>query len=104
MLEAVDEALPGREVAVARELTKLYEECRSGSAQELIAHYTAHPPKGEIVVLVGPPGEREAADFDIDALLLGELAASKPSQAAGTVAKLTGLDRKQLYARAMELK
>ena len=104
MLAAVDEALPGREVAVARELTKLYEECRSGSAQELIAHYTAHPPKGEIVVLVGPPGEREAADFDIDALLLGELATSKPSQAAGTVAKLTGLDRKQLYARAMELK
>ena len=96
MLAAVDEALPGREVAVARELTKLYEECRSGSAQELIAHYTAHPPKGEIVVLVGPPGEREAADFDIDALLLGELATSKPSQAAGTVAKLTGLDRKQL--------
>ncbi len=104
MLAAVDEVLPGREVAVARELTKLFEECRSGSPQELIAHYAAHPPRGEIVVLVGPPGEAVAADFDIDALLRAELATSKPSQAAGTVAKLTGQDRKTLYARALELK
>jgi 16S rRNA (cytidine1402-2'-O)-methyltransferase len=104
MLAAVDEVLPGREVAVARELTKLYEECRSGSAKELIAHYSTHPPKGEIVVLVGPPGAKEAEDFDIDAMLRAELATSKPSQAAGTVAKLTGQDRKTLYARAMELK
>ena len=104
MLAAVGEVLPGRELAVARELTKLYEECRSGSAAELIAHYTAHPPKGEIVVLVGPPGEAAAEDFDIDALLWAELAKAKPSQAAGAVAKLTGLDRKVLYARALELK
>ena len=104
MLAAVDDVLPGREVAVARELTKLYEECRSGSAQDLIAHYAAHPPKGEIVVLVGPPGEQAAADFDIDALLRAELAKVKPSQAAGAIAKLTGLDRKVLYARALELK
>jgi 16S rRNA (cytidine1402-2'-O)-methyltransferase len=100
----IDEVLPGRELAVARELTKLFEECRSGSAQELVAHYTAHPPKGEIVVLVGPPGESSPGDFDFDALLRAELAGSKPSQAAGKVARLTGQDRKLLYARAMELK
>ena len=104
MLGAVGEVLPGRDIAVARELTKLYEECRSGSAQELIAHYTAHPPKGEIVVLVGPPGEKDASDYDLDALLLAELATAKPSQAASKVAKLTGQDRKVLYARALELK
>ena len=104
MLAAVDEALPGREVAVARELTKLYEECRSGSAAELIAHYTAHPPRGEIVVLVGPPGEAVAEHFDIDAMLRAELSTAKPSQAASKLAKLTGLDRKVLYARALELK
>lgn len=104
MLEAVGEVLPGRDVAVARELTKLHEECRNGSAQDLIAHYTAHPPKGEIVVLVAPPGEKVALDFDIDALLRAELATAKASQAASKVAKLTGQDRKALYARALELK
>ena len=104
MLAAVDDVLPGREVAVARELTKLYEECRSGSARELITHYAAHPPRGEIVVLVGPPGEAVAEDFDIDALLRAELATAKPSQAAAKLAKLTGQDRKVLYARALELK
>lgn len=104
MLAALGETLPGRELAVARELTKLFEECRSGSAEELIAHYAAHPPRGEIVVMAGPPGEKAAEDFDIDSLLKAELAKGKASQAASRVAKLTGQDRKVLYARALELK
>ena len=102
-LDAVDRALPGREVAVARELTKLHEECRTGTAAELAAHYTAHPPKGEIVLLVGPPSTDAAADGDPDDLLRAALETLKPSQAAAQVAKLTGLDRKALYTRAMEL-
>lgn len=104
MLADLGEYLPGREIVVARELTKLHEECRAGSAADLIAHYAAHPPKGEIVVLSGPPGEALAQDWDVDALLRAELARAKPSQAAGAVAKLTGQDRKALYARALELK
>lgn len=103
-LAAIGEALPGREVAVARELTKLHEECRTGSAEDLIAHYTAHPPKGEIVLLVGPPGEAGAGAHDVDALLRAALEAEKPSQAAAQVAKVTGLDRRELYARALELR
>ena len=103
-LGALDEVLPGREVAVARELTKLFEECRSGSASELIGHYTQHPPKGEIVLVVGPPGEREVSAADADELLREALRDRKPSQAAAEVARATGLDRKMLYARAMELK
>jgi 16S rRNA (cytidine1402-2'-O)-methyltransferase len=103
-LEAIAAELPGREVAVARELTKLYEECRSGSAVDLAGHYAAHPPKGEIVLLVGPPGEVDRTGMDIDALLRAELAHAKPSQAAAAVAKATGQDRKSLYARALELK
>jgi 16S rRNA (cytidine1402-2'-O)-methyltransferase len=103
-LAAIGESLPGREVAVARELTKLFEECRRGSAHELIAHYELHPPKGEIVLLVGPPAERDADEVDADALLREALASAKPSQAAAQVAKATGLDRKALYARALELK
>lgn len=103
-LAAIDAALPGREVAVARELTKKFEECRTGFPSEVAAHYAAHPPKGEIVLLVAPPGDEPAGEVDIDALLRAELALAKPSQAAAAVARITGLDRKQLYARAMELK
>jgi 16S rRNA (cytidine1402-2'-O)-methyltransferase len=102
-LGAMEEAWPLREIAVARELTKLHEECRTGSPAELIAHYTAHPPKGEIVLLVGPPTE-EAIEHDSDALLRDALQEMSASKAAGAVAKLTGLDRQTLYARAVELK
>jgi 16S rRNA (cytidine1402-2'-O)-methyltransferase len=103
-LAALERLLPGREVAVARELTKKFEECRAGSPAELAAHYTAHPPKGEIVLLAGPPGVVPASEADADALLRAELAHAKPSQAASAVAKATGLDRKALYARVLELK
>ncbi len=103
-LAAIAEVLPGREVAVARELTKRFEECRTAAPADLIAHYAAHPPKGEIVLLVGPPGEAQAQDHDIDALLRAALKTAKASQAAAEVARITGQDRKSLYARALELK
>lgn len=106
-LTAIDAILPGREVSVAREITKKFEECRTGLPLDLARHYAENPPKGEIVLLIGPPTESAGAALDeegIDALLRAELAGSKPSQAAGKVAKATGLDRKMLYARAMELK
>jgi len=103
-LAAIGGALPDREIAVARELTKLHEECRRGLSHGLIAYYEAHPPKGEIVLMVGPPGEAHVSSEDADDLLRDALTSMKTSQAAAAVAKATGLDRKALYVRAMELK
>jgi 16S rRNA (cytidine1402-2'-O)-methyltransferase len=103
-LGAISAVLPGREVAVARELTKRFEECRHGSPAELAEHYRAHPPRGEIVLMVAPPLPPAAEDHDIDALLREALVTEKPSQAAARVARATGVDRKALYARALELK
>ncbi|WP_086735309.1 16S rRNA (cytidine(1402)-2'-O)-methyltransferase [Erythrobacter colymbi] len=103
-LVAIAALWPDREVAVARELTKLHEECRTGTAAALAEHYAAHPPKGEIVLLVGPPTESEAPVLDTDALLKAALAEAGPGKAAGVVAKATGIDRATLYARALELK
>lgn len=103
-LQAIAQLLPGREVAVARELTKLFEECRSGDPAEIISHYTAHPPKGEIVLVIAPPGAVQTSADDADALLRDALQNLKPSQAAAEVARATGLDRKALYTRALELK
>lgn len=103
-LEAIEQLLPGRGIAVARELTKLHEECRTGTAAELATHFAAHPAKGEIVLLVGPGGDERADEQDVDALLTEALQSAKPSQAAAQVAKATGQDRKALYARALELR
>ena len=103
-LAAIDIALPGRRVGVARELTKLHEECRVDSPQALLAHYEAKPPKGEIVLLIEPPQETQASAEDVDTLLREALETDKASQAAAKVAKATGADRKMLYARAMELR
>lgn len=103
-LRAIAEMWPEREVAVARELTKLHEECRTGTAAQLADHYALHPPKGEIVLLIGPPAEAEAPVLDADALLRAALADTSPSKAAGLVAKATGIDRQTLYARAVEIK
>lgn len=103
-LDAIGSILPGREVSVARELTKLFEECRTGSPEELATHYRMDPPKGEIVLLVGPPVPEVTSPQDADALLKMALEVDKPSRAAGKVAKETGLDRKALYARALELR
>lgn len=102
-LEAIAEMWPDREIAVARELTKLHEECRTGAAADLAEHYTANPPKGEIVLLVGPPGQ-EAVAGNSDDLLRDALREVSPSKAAAKVAKATGLDRQTLYTRAVELK
>ena len=103
-LAAIGEALPEREIAVARELTKLHEELRRGLAPGLIAWFEKHPPKGEIVLLIGPPVETHSSDADIEALLWEALDTLKPSQAAAQVAKATGEDRKALYARALEMR
>ena len=103
-LLTIAELWPEREVAVARELTKLHEECRTGTAASLAEHYAEHPPKGEIVLLIGPPAEAEAPVLDADALLRAALTDAGPGKAAGIVARATGLDRAALYARALELK
>ncbi|WP_258319682.1 16S rRNA (cytidine(1402)-2'-O)-methyltransferase [Qipengyuania flava] len=103
-LGAIEEVLPNREVAVARELTKLHEDVKRGLPSGLKAFYDANPAKGEIVLLVGPPPEQIASAEDADAMLQDALRTMKASQAAAQVAKATGLDRKTLYARAMELR
>ena len=103
-LAALQELMPEREIAVARELTKLHEECRRGLADGLMAYYDANPPKGEIVLLVGPPEAHAPSNADADVMLREAMATMKASQAAAQVSRATGLDRKMLYARAMEMK
>jgi 16S rRNA (cytidine1402-2'-O)-methyltransferase len=103
-LEALAAQLGPRDAAVARELTKLHEECVTGTLAELAAGYADAPPKGEIVVVVGPPLEREAVgDDELDRMLEQAMAEMSPSRAAAEVAQRLGIQRKRAYARALEL-
>ena len=103
-LESLSRVLPGRTVSVARELTKRFEEVVTGTPSDLAARYAGAPPKGEIVLIVHPPGADEAAPADVDALLRAALADHKVKDAAALVAAATGLPRRDLYARALELR
>lgn len=95
-----------REAVIARELTKLFEETRRGSLDALAAHYAeSGPPKGEVVVVIAPPGEtdRQAEAETLDARLARALETESVRDAAAAVATATGLPRRQVYARALEL-
>ena len=77
-LAALAAGLGPREAAVVREISKLHEECVTGTLAELAARYADAPPKGEIVIVVGPPAEREAAsDEELDAALREALASCR---------------------------
>lgn len=105
-LKAMLDVLGDRPAAVARELTKTFEEARRGTLAELAAHYAeADTPKGEVVVCVGPPLEEAATEgVDVDRLLL-DLARDMPaSKAAGEAAKMTGQAKQDLFRRLVELR
>jgi 16S rRNA (cytidine1402-2'-O)-methyltransferase len=100
------ELLGPRPAAVARELTKLFEEVRRGPLTELAGHYARHPDvKGEIVLVIGPPSETEAPAAErLDEALRSAMAGASVKDAAAEVAARYGLRRRDVYARALELK
>jgi 16S rRNA (cytidine1402-2'-O)-methyltransferase len=103
-LAALRDGLGARDAAVIREISKLHEETVTGTLADLAARYANVAPKGEIVVVIGPPFERAAAsDEDLDAALAEAMATSSVSRAAADVAVRLGIPRKRAYARALEL-
>jgi 16S rRNA (cytidine1402-2'-O)-methyltransferase len=102
-LAALAEVLGSRDASVVREISKLHEECVTGTLAELAARYAATEPKGEIVVVVGPPAEAvEASDDDLDSAIDEALTRLSPSRAAAEVAEALGVPRKRAYSRALE--
>jgi 16S rRNA (cytidine1402-2'-O)-methyltransferase len=103
-LAALAEGLGAREAAVIREITKLHEETVGGTLTKLAEHYANDPPRGEIVIVVGPPAERDAvSDTELDEALHDALANLSVSRAAAEVAARLGIPKKRAYSRALEL-
>ena len=103
-LESVRDVLGERDVAVVREITKMYEESRRGRTSELIQFYEQEgAPKGEIVLVVGPGETDVLSEKDIKAQLVDALKTMSTKEAAAHVASVTGLSRKTLYELALKV-
>ncbi len=105
-LKDMSETLGARDAVVARELTKKFEELRRGTIAELAAHYAeAGPPRGEIVVLVGPGESLEAPDADaLDAAILAAGEERHIKEIAAEIAERFGMKRRDVYERALALR
>ena len=102
-LSALGDVLGDRDAAVAREISKLHEECVTGSLADLALRYAQLTPKGEIVLVVGQAHQAaEASEDEIDAALDEALQHLSPSRAAAQVAEALNIPRKRAYARALE--
>ena len=102
-LAALADKLGEREAAVVREISKLHEECVTGTLAELAQRYADTAPKGEIVIVAAPPPEAAAAsDEQLDSALDEALRRASPSRAAAEVAEALNIPRKRAYARALE--
>lgn len=105
-LHDIAAALPNRTIAVTRELTKLHEEVLRGNAIEIAATLEARPSvKGEITLIVGPPGEPEAVSGDVlEEAITEALAVMPASKAASEIARRFGLGRSDVYDRMLSRK
>ncbi len=103
-IEDIGAVLGAREVAVVREITKLYEEMRKGTALELCSYYEEHGlPKGEIVLVIAPPVEEEISEEAVTDMIRDALKSMRTKEAASFVAQKTGLKKNDLYNIALEV-
>lgn len=103
-LSAMSDVFKEREVSVAREITKIYEECKNGTAAELFSYYSENEPKGEIVVMVAPPSKQPLADINIEDIVRQELQENSLKTAVKNIVNKYKLNKKMVYDLALRIK
>ena len=104
-LTAAKDVFGNREMSVAREISKVYEECQTASAEDLIEFYTQNPPKGEMVFMVAPAAEEEnQQEIDLDAVLKDKLAKVSLKTAVKEIVETYGLNKNEVYEQALRIK
>ncbi len=102
-LSVAAEEFGEREIAVAREITKIYEECRNGTAKDLIEYFTANEPKGEMVLMVAPPKQIETV-VDMEQVLREEMLQNSLKSAVKAVVEKYGFSKNEVYELALRIK
>lgn len=104
-LTVAKDVFGNREMSVAREISKVYEECQTASAEDLIEFYTQNPPKGEMVFMVAPAAEEEIRqEIDLDAVLKDKLAKISLKTAVKEIVETYGLNKNEVYEQALRIK
>ncbi len=101
---ALEKIMPEREIAVVREITKMYEECLNGSVSEVLHRIRENPVKGEIVLVIAPPSDLTKQEIDVEALLKKELKHLSLKEAVKKVTETYKLKRNDVYEAALKIK
>lgn len=103
-LETANEIFQNREASVARELTKLYEEVVSGTLPQVIEHFTQNEPRGEFVLMIAPPQNKQPELPDISNILRKRLQETSLKTAVKEISEQYKINKNEVYALALELK
>jgi 16S rRNA (cytidine1402-2'-O)-methyltransferase len=103
-LSALEKIMPNREIAIVREITKMYEECLSGTASVLISRIKENPLKGELVLVIEPPHEVDNTDIDLAEIIQAELKNHSLKEAVKIISDKYNLKRNDVYEKALEIK
>lgn len=103
-LTAAKDIFGNREMSVAREISKMFEECVNGTAEELIAHFATKEPKGEMVLMIAPPREKDNSDLDVAGIIKSKLAEMPLKSAVKEIVAAYGLNKNDVYELALKLK
>lgn len=103
-LITLQQIMPDREIAVVREITKIYEETIFGSLKDVLEKIKTNPVKGEIVIVVAPPTENTSQDVDLNTVLTEELKHCSLKEAVKNVAEKYGFKRNEVYEKALQIK
>ena len=103
-LECVANIFTRREVAVARELTKMYEEVLNGTPESLLEHFREQMPKGEFVLMIAPPQKSNVGEIDIEDVLIKKLQKTTLKSAVKEISQEYKLNKSKVYELALRLK
>ncbi len=103
-LGVAKEIFGNREMSVAREISKVYEECQTALVEDLIDFYTQNPPKGEMVFMVAPATEDNQEEIDLVSLLKEKLEKTSLKTAVKEIVETYGLNKNEVYEQALRIK